>query len=74
MALRRPTVRSRSAPQNHFGFFGTSDAREGLGNDSGTIGGVEGVIEGVIYDASFPPLRTPSTLFCWAPATASRFA
>ena len=74
MALRRPTVRSRSAPRNHFGFFFSSRLKsrfwERLGNDWR----LRGIEEAAHHDASRPPASTASARFCCAPATASRFA
>ena len=40
----------------------------------GTIGERLAPSRGSVQEASFPPASTPSTLFCWAPATASRCA
>ena len=59
MALRRPTVRSRSAPRKHFGFFQFGlkvRFRERLGTIGGALRGVE---EAAAHDASRPPVSAP---------------
>jgi hypothetical protein len=75
MALRRPTVRSRSAPQDHFGIFSVRIEHTVLGTIGERLESFSEVLRRPPpHDASFPPVSTASARFCCAPATASRFA
>jgi hypothetical protein len=67
MALRKPTVRARSAPRKHFGFLVAAEKSVlGIG------GALRHVEEAGARDASRPPVTTDSARFCCAPATACR--
>ena len=63
MALRRPTVRSRSAPRNHLGFIFLKGGLKRFGLES---------FQG--EEANLPPSSTVSTRRWRAPAIASGFA
>jgi hypothetical protein len=75
MALRRPTVRSRSAPRNHFEIFSVAVEKSVLGTIGERLESFSEVLRRLPpHDASFPPVSTASARFCCAPATASRLA